>query len=93
MDLLRATAVLLVVLLGLVQYRLWAGTESLAEVWRLRQAVMVQAEETGGLEARNEPLAAELDDLKTGLAAVEDRARRELGLIGRGETFYQVVER
>jgi cell division protein FtsB len=44
------------------------------------------------LKKRNETLSAEVDDLKHGDEAIEERARSELGLIKPGETFYQVVE-
>ena len=46
----------------------------------------------GWLQYRNDALAAEVEDLKSGEAAVEERARNELGMIKPGETFYRVVE-
>ena len=51
-----------------------------------------QAAENRGLEQRNEQLAAEVENLKSGEAAAEERARSELGMIKPGETFYRVVE-
>ena len=56
-------------------------------------AVAAQLEENARLEARNLRLAAEVRDLKEGLEAVEERARSDLGMIGRDETYYQIVER
>ena len=47
--------------------------------------------ENAELEARNQQMVAEVADLKAGMAAIEERARSELGMIGRNETFYQVV--
>lgn len=82
----------LVILLLLLQLRLWFGDGSVAEVWRLRQQVQAQREENAALRERNEALEAEVQDLKTGLEAVEERARAELGMIKEGETFYQGVE-
>jgi cell division protein FtsB len=58
----------------------------------LRQQVEQQAHENEGLKQRNAALAAEVEDLKSGEAAVEERARSELGMIKPGETFYRVVE-
>jgi cell division protein FtsB len=81
---------LLVVLLLLLQYRLWVGDGSLAEVWGLYQQVEAQREENQ-LE-RNQALEAEVTDLKQGLDAIEERAREELGMIKDGETFYQIIE-
>lgn len=84
-------AILLIMLIWL-QYRLWVGEGSLAEVYSLRQEIAVQKSELDALRRRNQSLQAEVDDLKKGLAAIEERARTELGMIKEGETFYQVVE-
>ena len=48
--------------------------------------------ENEGLRQRNGQLKAEVKDLKQGLTALEERARHDLGMIGSGETFYQVVD-
>ncbi len=77
----KALVVLLVSLLALVQFRLWVGDKSLVEVWRLRQAIDQQTSENALLQSRNQRLEAEVRDLKTGLDAVEERARLELGMI------------
>ncbi len=82
----------LVTLLIALQARLWFGDGSIPETWELERAVQAQAVENERLQARNDALFADVRDLKAGLAAVEERARRELGMIGRDETFYQVVE-
>jgi len=83
---------LLVVLLVLLQYRLWVGDGSLAEVWGLYQQVEAQREENRHLQERNQALEAEVTDLKQGLDAIEERAREELGMVKDGETFYQIIE-
>ena len=88
----KALLVLLVSLLALVQFRLWVGDESLAEVWRLRQAIDHQTWENALLQSRNQRLEAEVRDLKNGLEAVEERARLELGMIRRDEIYFQIVE-
>jgi len=83
---------LLVVLLVLVQYKLWVGDGSFAEVWDLYQQVEMQREENQQLHERNQALEAEVQDLKQGLGAIEERAREELGMVKEGETFYQIIE-
>ncbi len=83
---------LLIVLLVLLQYRLWVGDGSFAEVWDLYQQVEVQREKNQQLRERNQALEAEVQDLKQGLGAIEERAREELGMIKEGETFYQIIE-
>ncbi|MBD9367553.1 cell division protein FtsB [Xanthomonas sp. XNM01] len=82
----------LVLLLGWLQYRLWFGTGSVGDVTVLEAQVEHQRRENGGLGERNDALAAEVRDLKEGVAAAEERARSELGMIKPGETFYRVVE-
>ena len=88
----KALIFLLVALLALVQFRLWVGDESLAEVWRLRQAIEHQSAENALLKGRNQRLEAEVRDLKEGLEAVEERARFELGMIRKDEIYFQIVE-
>ncbi len=88
----KALIALLIALLALVQFRLWVGDESLAEVWRLRQAIEYQTSENTLLESRNQRLEARVRDLKNGLEAVEERARLELGMIRRGEIYFQIIE-
>lgn len=75
----------------LLQYRIWASPDGAAEMLRLDAAVEAQREVNLRLQARNEQLAAEVRDLKQGFAAVEERARSELGLIAPNETYFQVV--
>lgn len=89
---LKFVIAILLVLLLVLQYRLWFGDGSLAEVHRLERQVERQRVQNQGLRERNRALAAEVRDLKSGLDAVEARARSELGMVGEGETFYQVVE-
>lgn len=88
MKLLAAGLLLLLVLL---QYRLWLGDGGLHEVGQLKAEITRQREENAQLRERNRTLAAEVQDLKKGTTAIEERARTDLGMIGRSETFYQVV--
>ena len=85
--------VLLVAMLAFLQYRLWLGEGGRRSVAALEQRVDEQLRENTGLKERNDALAAEVEDLKSGEAAVEERARNELGMIKPGETFYRVIER
>jgi len=94
MRALRIVLLVLLLLLGWLQYRLWFGTGGAGDVARLEDQVTQQAHQNAGLRERNAALAAEVADLKspTGEAAVEERARSELGMIRPGETFYRVVD-
>ena len=84
-----ATVLLTVVLL--LQYRLWLSGDGVRELARLSEAVERQKSDNEEAVERNKQLIAEVADLKAGMAAIEERARSELGMIGRNETFYQVV--
>ena len=84
--------ILLVVLLVFLQYSLWFGDGSLQDVWRLHKDVEQQRQENAVLRERNEALEAEVLDLQQGLEAIEEHAREDLGMIKKGETFYQVIE-
>jgi len=83
-------AALLVVVVGL-QYRLWLSGDGVRELARLSNSVAQQKAENEELVARNQQMVAEVADLKAGMDAIEERARSELGMIGRNETFFQVV--
>ena len=93
MTAVRLLIVLLLALVAVLQYRLWVGEGSLAEVHGLKQEITAQEGELERLTARNRELQAEVDDLRTGLDALEERARGELGMIKPGEIFLQVIER
>jgi len=75
----------------LLQYRVWFSEDGVRELDRLKRAVAAQRSENDQLAERNKQLAAEVRDLKTGLDALEERARSDLGMIASHETFYQVV--
>jgi cell division protein FtsB len=83
---------ILLVLLFWLQYRLWVGEGSLAEVHNLQQEINAQQQDLIELRRRNQALEAEVRDLKTGMEALEERARMELGMIREGELFYQLIE-
>lgn len=83
--------VLLLLLLGL-QYRLWVGPGSWADVTALSRSIDTQRQQNDRLVGRNQLLEGEVRSLKSGLDAIEERARSELGMVKNGETFYLTVE-
>jgi cell division protein FtsB len=88
----RILTLVLLLLLGWLQYRLWVGEGSLAEVTALRREILAQGEELERQRTRNRRLQAEVEDLRQGQDALEERARSELGMIKGGEIFLQVIE-
>ncbi len=83
---------ILFVLLVLLQIKLWSGDGGLVDTVQLQRAVDQQQQENSALSERNKALEAEVEDLKKGVDAIEERARSELGLIKPGETFFQTVD-
>jgi cell division protein FtsB len=88
---LRIVAGLLLALFLALQYRIWVSPNGVRDLWRTEAAIEQQKEENERLAERNRTLAAEVRDLKEGRAAVEERARTDLGMVGSNETFFQVV--
>ena len=88
----RLLIAILILLLVVLQYRLWVGPGSLAEVNNLKQEIAELEKELVGLRERNRALQAEVKDLRGGQSAIEERARSELGMIKEGEVFYQVIQ-
>ena len=82
----------LLALLAALQAKLWLGAGGWPDARALEQTVREQRAENARLQQRNDALTAEVEDLKSGEAAVEERARAELGMVKPGETFYRVVE-
>jgi cell division protein FtsB len=89
---LKALTLIFVILIALLQYPLWLGKGSWLRVWDLNRQVALQQEKNTTLKARNDTLEAEVRDLKSGQAAIEERARSELGMIKQDEVFYQVID-
>lgn len=92
MKLVRTATYVLLGLLLLLQYPLWFGDGGVLAWWRLSREIAAQKGENARLRERNAAFEAEVGDLKQGLEAIEERARAELGMVKKGETFYQVIE-
>jgi cell division protein FtsB len=88
----RIFVVTLGLVLVLLQYRLWVSEQGMHEWARLQNAIDAQTSANREQRDRNRQLAAEVDNLKVGFAAIEERARSELGMVGKSETFFQVVK-
>ncbi len=87
----RWISLILIVLILLWQYPLWLGRGSWIKLWELDRQVEAQKVTNQQAKTRNAVLDAEVRDLKQGTAAIEERARSELGMIRPGEVFFQVV--
>ncbi|MEM0910994.1 MAG: cell division protein FtsB [Pseudomonadota bacterium] len=84
-------ALVLIALLGLLQYRLWFGKNSISDHRNMQQQITQMTEQNARLKQRNTILRADINDLKSGEESLEERARNELGLIKKGETFFRIV--
>ena len=87
----RLILICLTALLLLIQFPLWLGKGGWLRVWELDRQVNVAQKKNDELKARNAKLASEVEDLKQGTGAVEERARFELGMIKDNEIFVQIL--
>lgn len=83
---------LLAFLLIYLQATFWLGDGGVANIVALEKEKQRLVETNQQLKDRNLTLAAEVKDLKSGLDAVEDIARKELGMVKKGETFYLIID-
>lgn len=88
----KALTLIFVILIALLQYPLWLGKGSWLRVWNVSQQIDEQKTKNASLKQRNETVRAEVRDLKQGTAAIEERARSELGMVKQDEVFYQVID-
>lgn len=89
----RWILVLLVFFFFSLQYRLWVGEGSWAQIVSLEKKIADQKNVNERLVQRNELLEIEILGLKNGKESVEERARSDLGLVKKGETFYLLVDK
>ncbi|MGM0481417.1 MAG: cell division protein FtsB [Pseudomonadota bacterium] len=89
----RVVILLLLTLFVALQYRLWLGKNSLPDYWRLQQEVEQQQATNQSLERRNKVLYADIENLRKGEDALEERARNELGMIKKDEVFFRILPR
>ncbi len=87
----RLLLLVLIALVALIQYPLWMGRGGWFAVWDLQEQVASQRSINDGLRARNAALSAEVEDLRSGTEAAEERARGELGMIRNAEVFVQIL--
>ncbi len=83
---------ILVLLFGYLQYKLWVAEGKVQDSWALEQRIETLKTQNRELTHRNDALQAEVTNLKSGYDVIEEKARRELGLIGKDETFFQYIE-
>jgi cell division protein FtsB len=88
----RLITIALLALLVLIQYPLWLGKGGWLRVGELDKQVTAARVKNDGLKERNAKLDSEVQDLKNGTAAVEERARFELGMIKKDEIFVQILD-
>ncbi|MGJ0491497.1 cell division protein FtsB [Methylobacter sp.] len=88
----KSLIIIIILLIIHLQYRLWYGDGSIQEIHAYQQRLDELKEQVEEKKVRNEALYAEVLDLRKGQAAIEERARYELGMIKEDETFFQVLE-
>jgi cell division protein FtsB len=89
---LNLIVVILICALGVLQYRLWFEAGGVKDMLKLKKSLALQMQENDHLKQRNEALLFQIERLKNNQDAIESRARSELGMIKKDETFYQIVQ-
>lgn len=87
----RVVTLILVAMLTVIHAELWFGKGGLPRVWSLRDQLERQQSVNADAQARNEQLAAEVQDLQDGLEMVEEKARTELGMVKPNEIYVQLT--
>jgi cell division protein FtsB len=87
----RILILFLLLLLAALQYRLWFGQLSITDYLRQQDEIATQQASNQELMKRNRMLLADVNDLRQGLEAIEERARNELGLIAEDEVFFRII--
>ena len=87
----RLLIVALIIVFMALQFRLWFGDGSLSEVVKLSRELELQKQKLKQLEEKNRKLEAQVLDLQNGFDAYEEKARNDLGMIKKDETFFQIV--
>lgn len=87
----KSILAILVILLIVLQYRLWLGKNSIADYDKMQAQIEDLETQNASLRQRNQLLRADIDDLQLGIESMEERARNELGLIKEGEVFYRIL--
>ena len=76
----------------LLQYRLWFEQDGVHDVISLKKSLAQQEEIIKGQKKQNDELIFQVKKMQKSKDATESRARAELGMIRKGETFYQYVK-
>ena len=83
---------LIIVFFLIIQFDIWVKDDGLNRVKELQQMINSQSEENQRLKLRNQQLEQEIEELKSGIESIEEKARTDLGMIKEGEEFYLIVE-
>lgn len=89
----KLLTIILIIITVFLQTKLWFGSGGVVSIWQFRQKIVELEQENAKMTERNEILAAEIIDLQTGLAAIEEKSRNDYGLIKKNEIFYQLLPR
>ena len=88
----RGVLIGLVIFLIILQYRLWFAKDGIVSVFHLKREIKVQEAKNREIIKQNNTMEDEIKALKNSKDAIENRARHDLGMVKKGEVFYQVVK-
>lgn len=88
----KIIVIVLAIILAILQYRFWFAEDGLLKVFHLKRGISEIQAKNDDIAKHNVYLSSEIIALKKGGAAIENRARNDLGMVKKGEIFYQVVK-
>jgi cell division protein FtsB len=89
----RWLLIILFAIFLLLQFRLWFGEGSVSQKLDLEQKLSAQQAENEVLKRRNQLIAKEVESLKNNSNTIEEKARKDLGMIKDNETFYLIIDK
>lgn len=92
MQKIKILSFILIAVLGFLQYRLWFESGGIIDMLRTKKELALEIKQNEKLKKRNDKMIRQLEYLQASNDAIESRARGELGMVKKGETFYQVVK-
>lgn len=84
--------IVLLVALIFLQYQLWFENGGIRDMLKVKKQLALQLQINEKIKKRNDQLTQQIYYLQHTKNALEGQARDELGMIKKGETFYQVVQ-
>lgn len=82
-----------ILLILVLQYRFWFDDTGVVASWQLQEQMTALDQDIAAQQVRNDWMKAEVDDLRLSDDLIEEKAREDLGFIGKDESFYLILDK